>query len=43
VRAALAKDGTVPEPTTPEGLARILKTDGELWGSTIRRLGIQLD
>jgi tripartite-type tricarboxylate transporter receptor subunit TctC len=43
VRAALARDGTVPEPTTPEGLARILRADGELWGSTIRRLGIQLD
>jgi tripartite-type tricarboxylate transporter receptor subunit TctC len=43
VRAQLAKDGTVAEPTTPEGLAKILKVDGELWGGTIRRLGIQLD
>lgn len=43
VREKLAKDGTIAEPTTPEGLARILRTDGELWGNTIRRLGIQLD
>jgi tripartite-type tricarboxylate transporter receptor subunit TctC len=43
VRSQLAKDGTIAEPTTPEGLARILKTDGELWGGTIKRLGIQLD
>lgn len=43
VRAQLAKDGTIAEPTTPEGLAKILKADGELWGGTIRRLGIQLD
>lgn len=43
VRSQLARDGTVPAPTTPDGLARILRTDGELWGSTIKRLGIQLD
>lgn len=43
VKAQLAKDGTIAEPTTPEGLAKILKTDGELWGGTIKRLGIQLD
>jgi tripartite-type tricarboxylate transporter receptor subunit TctC len=43
VRNQLAKDGTVAEPTTPEGLARILKTDGDLWGGTIKRLGLQLD
>lgn len=43
VRSQLSKDGTIPEPTTPEGLARILKADGELWGGTIKRLGIQLD
>ena len=43
VRSQLAKDGTIAEPTTPDGLARILKIDGELWGVTIKRLGIQLD
>ena len=43
VRARMIADGSTADPTTPEGLAAILKSDAEVWGRTIRTLGIQLD
>ncbi len=43
VRALLAKDGTIAQATTLAEVVQIIKADGELWGGTIRRLGIQLD
>jgi len=42
VRARMIADGNTPHPTTPEGLAEILKADAEVWGRTIRKLGIRL-
>jgi len=42
VRARLDTDGNIPHPSTPQEMAEILKSDAEVWGRTIRKLGIQL-
>lgn len=42
VKERLASDGNIPHPSTPEEMAEILKSDAEVWGRTIRSVGIQL-
>ncbi|MDB5512192.1 MAG: hypothetical protein JWR08_1675 [Enterovirga sp.] len=43
IRSRLVPESAVPEPTTPEGLAEIIKADNAYMGGIIRRLGIRLD
>lgn len=43
VRSRLAAVGITPEPSTPRGMADIIRHDAEMWGRVIKSLGIELE